>query len=333
MKSEMKIVESLDLNLLRVLTAMNQAKNVTQAAELLGMSQSGFSTALMRLRRHFSDELFIRSGGTMQPTSRALQMLGPAADVLTTIQEHILNKPVFDPLTTSTEFKIAMADVAELIYLPTLLQHFSRLAPHANITTQLPSGDSLRTAMALGEVDLAVGYFPDLTTQQFFKQRLYTHTFACIARKGHPMGNKLTVRAYEQYGHAVTAVPTRSTVLLDKFLKSKGVHRRISLRTPHHLVLPVVVSQTDLIATVPQAVADHLASHPDIQVLSLPFASPKFLVQQHWHRSVHKDARNEWLRQQFMTLFGTGQTAMRALEGDVSRAGTSKALQGVGGLG
>jgi len=111
--------------------------------------------------------------------------------------------------------------------------------------------------MALGEVDLAVCYFPDLNTQQFFKQRLYVHTFVCIARKGHPIGGKLSVRAYEHYGHAVTAVPTRSTALIDKFLKSKGINQRISMRTPHHLVLPVVVTQTDLIATVPQAIADH----------------------------------------------------------------------------
>lgn len=294
----------MDLNLLRVLAALDKARNVSRAADLLGMSQSGFSTALLRLRQQFGDELFIRTGGTMQPTARAQRMLGPASEVLGRVSEQILEHPVFDPATTATEFRLAMADVAEVIYLPTLLQHLARQAPKTSVTTQLPMGEALREAMAAGDIDLAVGYFPDLSTQQFFKQRLYMHTYSCIARQGHPLGTKLTRRAYERCGHAVAATPARSTALLDKFLARRGIERRIVLRTPHHLALPTVVAQTDLIATVPMAVADYLAGRQDIQVLGLPFVPPSFLVQQHWHRIVHKDPRNQWLRAQVQTLFG-----------------------------
>lgn len=304
MKSVEPIVRDMDLNLLRVLVVLDKARNVSRAAEMLGMSQSGFSTALLRLRQQFDDEMFIRIGGTMQPTARAQRMLAPASEVLLRVSEQILERPVFDPATTSTEFRLAMADVAEVIYLPALLLHLARHAPHANVTTQLPSGEKLREAMISGDIDLAVGYFPDLSTQQFFKQRLYNHSYACIARQGHPLGARLTVRAYERCGHAVAASPARSTALLDKFLSRKGIERRIVLRTPHHLALPTVVSQTDLIATVPMAVADHLAGSRDIQVLALPFVPPSFPVQQHWHRIVQKDPRNRWLRAQIQALFG-----------------------------
>ncbi len=291
------------MNLLRVLVAMHETQNVTHAAELLGMSQSGFSTALMRLRRQFSDELFVRSGGVMLPTSRAQAMLAPALDVLDTVHQKILCQPAFDPATTETEFRIAMADVAEFIYLPRLLKHFSTQAPHAVITTDLPTDEHLKIRMSEGDVDLAIGYFPDLGTQQFFKQRIYAHSYACIARRGHPIGDKMTMQDYERWGHAVTVTPSRSTALLNKYLQKKGIHRRISLQTPHHLVLPVVVANSDLIATVPRAVAELFATREDIQVLKLPFSLPTFLVQQHWHRSVHKDPRSGWLRKQMYQLF------------------------------
>jgi DNA-binding transcriptional LysR family regulator len=294
----------MDLNLLRVLVALDSTRNVSRAAELLGMSQSGFSTALLRLRQQFDDELFIRTAGTMQPTARAQAMVGVASEVLARISEQILDQPGFDPATTATEFRLAMADVAELIYLPSLIRHLAGHAPLSSITTHLPAGEALREAMAAGEIDLAVGYFPDLGTQQFFKQRLYKHTYACIARRGHPLGTRLTIRAYERCGHAVAATPARSTALLDKFLAGKGIERRIVVRTPHHLVLPIVVAQSDLIATVPLAVADHLAASTEVQVLPLPFTPPSFLVQQHWHRIVHKDPRNQWLRTQVQALFG-----------------------------
>jgi DNA-binding transcriptional LysR family regulator len=313
-KSAPAIASDLDLNLLRVLVALDSARNVSRAAELLGMSQSGFSTAVARLRRHFGDEMFIRTAGSMQPTARAQRMIAPAKEVLSRVSEEILDKPRFEATTSATDFHLAMADVAEVIYLPTLLQHFAKAAPHVTVMTELPSGEDLREAMASGRVDLAIGYFPDLDTQQFFKQRLYTHTYACIARVGHPLGKKLTVGAYQRFGHAVAATPARSTALLDKFLARKGIQRRIVLRTPHHLALPVVVSQTDLIATVPLAVAGHLAGAADVRVLALPLAPPRFAVQQHWHRTVHKDPRNQWLRSEVYSLFSGHSVRWAALE-------------------
>ena len=94
MKSVPQIPVELDLNLLRVLVALDGTRNVSRAAEVLAMSQSGFSTALLRLRRHFGDEMFIRAAGTMQPTARAQRMLAPAREVLCRIHEDILEKPV-----------------------------------------------------------------------------------------------------------------------------------------------------------------------------------------------------------------------------------------------
>lgn len=309
-----QIPVDLDLNLLRVLVALDGTRNVSRAAEVLAMSQSGFSTALLRLRRHFGDEMFIRVAGTMQPTARAQRMVAPAREVLSRIHEDILEKPVFDPATSATEFRLAMADVAEVIYLPTLLRQLAEVAPSTVVTTELPGKDELQAGMAAGIIDLAIGYFPDLEKQQFFRQQLYTHSYACIARAGHPVGEKISMRDYERCGHAVASTPARSTTLLDSFLERHGVRRRIALRTPHHLVLPVVVAQTDLIATVPLAVASHLSARPDIQVLALPFQPPHFAVQQHWHRSVHKDPRSQWLRAQVFALFAGHSAHWAALE-------------------
>jgi DNA-binding transcriptional LysR family regulator len=314
MESAVAIASGLDLNLLRVLVALDAARNVSRAADLLGMSQSGFSTALARLREQFGDEMFIRAAGAMQPTSRAQRMLGPAREILLRVSEDILGKPVFEPTATATEFRLAMADVAEAIYLPQLLAHFAEHAPQVTVVTGLPAGDGLRQAMAAGEIDLAVGYFPDLETQQFFKQKLYMHTYACIARNGHPMGPILTLDAYQRCGHAVAATPSRSTALLDKFLARKRIERKVVLKTPHHLALPGVVAGTDLIATVPMAVAGHLADAAPIQVFPLPFLPPRFAVQQHWHRAVHKDPRTQWLRAQVHALFSASSSQWSALD-------------------
>lgn len=60
----------LDLNLLAVLDAMLRERNVTKAAQGLGMTQSAMSHALGRLRRFFDDPLFVRHGMAMLPTPK-----------------------------------------------------------------------------------------------------------------------------------------------------------------------------------------------------------------------------------------------------------------------
>ena len=314
MLSAETINNDMDLNLLRILVALDQTRHVGRAAEALGMSQSGFSTALWRLRQQFSDELFLRADGRMQPTARAQQLVPTARRILQEIHDQMLGQPQFQPEHSTTCFQLALTDVAEVIYLPALLRHFAVHAPQASVFTQLLPGDQLCEAMSNGSIDLAIGYFPDLSSAQFFKQRLYTHTFACIARKGHPLANKLDIATYQACGHAVAASPTRSTGLLEELLTRKKIARRVVVHTPHHLVLPAIIAETDLIATVPLVVAEHPAFLAGLEIHALPFSPPKFDIQQHWHRSVHKDPRNQWLRAQVHALFSASAQRWKALE-------------------
>ena len=58
----------LDLNLLRVFKAIYIEGNLTRAGAVLGVSQPAVSNALARLRVHYNDPLFFRSGKHMCPT-------------------------------------------------------------------------------------------------------------------------------------------------------------------------------------------------------------------------------------------------------------------------
>lgn len=293
-----------DLNLLRVLVALDRTRNVSRAAETLDMSQSGFSTALARLRERFGDALFVRTATGMEPTPRARQMIETARSVLDQVQDGIIAPPVFEPATTRTEFRLAMADVAKIVFMPRLLHHFQEHAPHARVSCGPLVSEDLTLALETGAIDLALGYFPDLGAQAFFHQRLYTHTYACMMRRGHPLGaSRLSEKSYASAGHAVVRSPARSNILFEQFLQRRGVERRVVLSTPHHLSLPAIVSKSDLIATVPLATGALFAEFGAIQLVPLPFRPPSFPVQQHWHRLYNRDPRNAWLRGQVANLF------------------------------
>ncbi len=301
----MKTIETtFDLNLLRVLVALDRTHSVSRAAEALDMSQSGFSTALARLRTRFGDALFVRTPAGMEPTPRARQMIETARTVLSQVQDGIIAPPLFDPATARTEFRLAMADVAEIVFMPRLLHHLQQHAPHARVSCGPLATDELVGAMESGAIDLALGFFPDLSAQAFFHQRLYTHTYACMLRRGHPLSAaRLTEKSYATAGHAVVSSPARSNTLFEQFLQGRGIERRVVLSTPHHLSLPAIVSRSDLLATVPLAAGALFAELGTVDLVRLPFKPPSFAVQQHWHRLYHHDPRNSWLRAQVAKLF------------------------------
>ena len=83
----------LDLNLLRVLTVLDDKRSVSAAAIKLGRSQPSVSAALGRLRTFFADPLFVRSGNRMQPTPRAVEIMGPVREVLARIGMEIVRRP------------------------------------------------------------------------------------------------------------------------------------------------------------------------------------------------------------------------------------------------
>lgn len=312
----MKTIEpSFDLNLLRVLVALEQTRNVTRAAQQLDMSQSGFSSALSRLRQHVGDELFVRTAGGMEPTSRCLQMVETAKNVLAQVQDGVLELPTFEPASAQAEFHLAMADVAEIVFLPSLLRALQERAPHARITCQSLPRDELKSALERGGIDLALGYFPDLQANPFFQQRLYTHTYACMLRPGHrALRQRLTEKSFAELGHAVVSSPSRSTDLMEAFLERRGIARRVVLRTPHHMSLPAIIENTDLIATVPLATAARFERLGAIKIVPLPFEPPMFPVQQHWHRRTHHDPRLRWLRSVVAELFNDASDEWRTLE-------------------
>jgi DNA-binding transcriptional LysR family regulator len=265
-----------DLNALRLLVALDDTRNVTRAAELLDMSQSGFSTALARLRKRLNNPLFVRTNNGMEATPRAAKMAETARDILARVKNGILDEGEFHPLTERAHFALSMADVAEVVFLPHLLAQLRAVAPHVTIQGESHRKDELQGEMESGRMDLALGYFPELGSNAFYQQRLYSHTYASMLRPGHPALKKpMTKEVYAGLGHAVVMSPARTNELFERSLEQKRITRTVVVRTPHHLSLPSIVSETDLIATVPLATGAYFANLGTVVLVPLPFRPPR----------------------------------------------------------
>ncbi|GGD53395.1 LysR family transcriptional regulator [Caballeronia grimmiae] len=298
-------MDELDLNLIPFLVAIAETRNVSRAAERLGVSQPRVSTALGRLREYFNDPLFVRTSRGMEPTPRALALVPAARDALGCIERGLLDTQHFDPSSSTDTFSIALSDVGEIVFLPRLLQAFAKDAPRANLRSVSVSHGDVERGLEAGEIDLAVGYFPDLRGNNFFQQRLFSHRFICLMRRDHPYANEpLTLERFVECGHAVVRAEGRSQEVLENYLDKERVRRRAVLETPHFMSLPFILSRTDLIATVPHAIGfAYVAEHASITLAEPPLPLPRFDLRQHWHRKFHNDPRTTWLRGVVASLF------------------------------
>src|SRR5262245_41096437 len=175
-----------DLNLLPIAFALYDELSVCRAAQVLGMSQPAVSMALRKLRAIFSDPLFIRAPGGVTPTPRAHALVRAIRPLVERLQKDLLTEEHFDPALSTRTISIALSDVGEMVFLPKLLERIRVRAPQCAIRSVSMPPTQLVSGFEKGDIDLALGYFPDLTKHDFLQQRLFTHHFACLMRAGHP---------------------------------------------------------------------------------------------------------------------------------------------------
>jgi len=296
----------LDLNLLPIAIVLYEERGVGKAATRLGMSQPAVSSALAKLRKAFDDPLFIRTAHGMEPTPRAQALIAPARDVLTRVERDVLSGMAFNPATTNATFAFALSDVGEMVFLPRIIESLRTLAPLASVRSVSLPPSQLREALEKGEIDLAIGYFPDLEKSNFFQQRLFTHHFCCLMRADHPItGKRLSLKQFLDLKHVAVHAEGRSQELFERYLVRKKFHPKVVLVTPHFMSLPIIIAKSDLVATVPHAIGMFFSkSSTNIKTVQLPFPDlPQIVIKQHWHRKSHHDPRSQWLRRLMARLF------------------------------
>lgn len=296
-------IRKVDLNLLLVLDAMRRHRNVTRAGESLGLSQPAMSAALARLRALFDDPLFMRTGAQMEPTPRAEQLGTAVQEIVRMIEAEVLQPTVFEPATSTRTFTLLTPDIAEMNFLPRLLERLSKLAPSVNLKTLAMPRHMAATALESGAAELAIGYFPDLHRAGFYQQRLFRTPHVCLLRKQHgTLGAKISLKQFLAASHAVVQPDGREHVF-EQYLHARGLRRRVVVELSHFMSLLPIVESSDIIATVPKDLADFFVQNGKVRYVAPPLKSPVIDVHLFWHQRYQKDLAHTWLRKLIHEMF------------------------------
>lgn len=291
MKADLR---TLDLNLLKTLDALLDERSVTRAASRLSLTQPAVSGMLNRLRDYFDDPLFIRAPHGIVPTLRADALAAPVKRILADID--VLLQPVeFDPRTANITFALAATDYALRAVIVPFIAALKVQAPMIRVRVVPVEPDRLVSQLEQGKIDVAL-ITPHTTPIELHSRALYDERYVCMMRADHPdAGRPLTLERFCSLEHVLVSYEGESFHgVTDNALADIGRSRRVGLSVSSFLVLPEVLAISNMIAVVPERMANNRSG---MFVCDAPVEIPGFTKSMAWHERSHRHPAQRWMRE------------------------------------
>ncbi|MHA7879998.1 MAG: LysR family transcriptional regulator [Saccharospirillum sp.] len=296
----------IDMNLLVYLDVLLRERNVTRAADKLGISQPAMSNGLRRLRDLFGDPLLIRTSEGMTPTERARQLEPMLRSVLHDIERAIQPRAEFDAGTSHRVFRIMVSDYAESTLVPALLRRLREDAPNVILDLMTPSDVSFLD-VEQGKVDLVINRFDDIP-QSFHQTIVWKDDFCCMVSADNPLIHNFSLKNYLKARHVwvsktgfgvgvgVNPEDVQRLGWVDEVLGQLGKKRRITVFTRHYQAAMLLAEHNDLVLTIPARAALIQANNPKLVARAPPFEIPPIQLKLVWSPLLHHDPAHRWMR-------------------------------------
>lgn len=296
-----------DLNLLVYLDALLRERNVTRAADQLGLSQPAMSNSLRRLRDLFDDPLLVRTSDGMAPTERAEELQPVVRELLSRVDRALQPRTEFDANRAKRVFRIMASDYAESTLLPRILLRLRETAPGITLDIMTPSDVSFQD-VEQGKIDMAINRF-DALPQSFHQKEIWQDGFSCLMNADNAVLKDFTLGTYLRAQHVwvsktgmgvgvgVNPDDVQRLGWVDEALNRLGKKRRITMFTRHYQAAMLLAEQTDLIVTLPSKAAVLQRNNPRVVVKPPPFEIPAIELKMAWSPLLHNDPAHRWMRQ------------------------------------
>jgi DNA-binding transcriptional LysR family regulator len=299
-------LKSIDLNLLVYLDVLLLKRNVTRAAESLGISQPAMSNGLQRLRKLFNDPLLVRTSNGMTPTERAEQLQPRIREIVASIEKAVDSGLEFDAASADRVFRISVSDYGESTLVPQLLRRMRSDAPNITLDILTPSDVNYQD-LEHGNVDMVINRF-DALPESLHSRTIWSDDFSCLVSHNNPIRKQFNLTAYLQASHiwvsktgmgiGVGVDPGADGRLgwVDDALARLGEKRRIRVFTRHYQSAMKLAEMRDLTVTLPSRAAKLARDNPDVLILRPPFEIPEFKLKMAWSPLLQHNPAHQWLR-------------------------------------
>ena len=299
-------LKGIDLNLLVYLDVLLYKRNVTRAAEVLGITQPAMSNGLQRLRKLFDDPLLVRTSKGMSPTERAELLQPLIREIVASVEKAVESDKGFIAEEADRVFRISVSDYAESTIMPHLLRRLRSEAPNITLDLLTPSDVTLED-MEYGNVDMVINRFDSLP-DSFHQKTIWRDDFSCLINSQNPIRENFNLKTYLDASHVwvsktgmgigVGVEPGDREHLgwVDDALARQGKTRRIRVFTRHYRSAMQLTELKDLVITLPSRAASLMENDPSVLILPPPFDIPEIELKMAWSPVLNRNPAHRWLR-------------------------------------
>lgn len=245
------MIDKLELNHLRTLSALYKMGSMSAAAELLDVSQQAVSLQLKRVREIVGDPLFVRTGHGMVPTAYGLRIQPQVNQVLELV--NAIPAPASVPLDAIERvLNISATDHAQRIIVGELIRALRKVAPRTRVKVANIESATLVRRMQQGEIDVAFtsnGYVPE----GLVSTPLFTERYVCVASRPLAEGHAaLSLQALVAHDFIVVSPGSPSfDGSAGGWFEQQGLRRRVVASVPSFFMAQEYVRQSDMVAFMP----------------------------------------------------------------------------------
>ncbi|MFF7331692.1 LysR substrate-binding domain-containing protein [Streptomyces sp. NPDC008150] len=285
----------LDLNLLTALDALLEEGSVAGAAARLHVTSPAMSRSLGRIRKATGDQILVRTGRSMTPTTRAMAMRAEVHALVQQAHRLLSADQELDLALLDRVFTVRWHDALTAACGTALVTAAHRQAPGVRLRLSAEPGTD-GPELRRGEIDLESSSsrptLPDIRHRLVGKGRL-----AVAVRPGHPLTESpMTVERYAAAEHITVSRRGSLRDPVDDALAAQGLERRVVAAGPTAVFALHLVLGSDLVVTLPDAVTRTARDQLGLVTLPLPLSLPDVPLYLLWHQRYDDDRAHAWLR-------------------------------------
>ncbi|MEZ8052603.1 LysR family transcriptional regulator [Vibrio atlanticus] len=299
-----------NFNLLAVFSAVMEQGSLSKAADQLSTNQSTISTALARLKKEIGQELFVRKGRGVAPTSYAQSLYEQIKAPINELNGVFQSMANFDEQSSERKFVISAPEHLQWV----LLNSFAAL-PNQNLSLEVfdqPDSDEriyedLLTQEFDAMIDIVVPEHPSIVSET-----LYEGEFVIVCREDHPrIQGEISEAQFLSEKHAVLDRTRRKVRSLNHYTSLDLSQRKIVFHGRSLFSNILLCSQSDYITVVPLSMAVQFQEKLSLQLFKPPFEYQPMSHYLIWLKKQNSDPAHKWFREQ---VINTSDAMSKALK-------------------
>lgn len=210
---------------LATIIALHDCKDVSSAADRLGITKTAVYTSLRQMEDFLDLALFERSPYGFSSTAYCRVLIKHLKLAFSQLRHGLDELASLDGVTTG-HLAIGTLPYSRTILTPRAINRLLDQYPQIKISTEEGPYNLLESALRCGELDLIVGAIrPVGRNENLITEKLFEDRLSVIARKGHPLEGK-SIASFEElqeYSWVLPSTNTPSRLIFDKILHNEGV--------------------------------------------------------------------------------------------------------------